>query len=450
MGSLKNKELTLQLIQLVVIMSIVFARPFMGIFIGPLRIGEILTAFGLIYFLLNITFLKRSVNTTEQKSKLYLLFRLIFVSFLFIGIYFNTDFLNPYVYKSSSYIWTLGFFFLGIWYFSNKENFKYFQYLPSVFLLIIYAFTTIKYPDLFHDILIKYSDKFDTHKGSEILLTYVVANLLNKKFLNEDKYFIYLFLSSSLMLPLFFYMSRGATISCVIFFVTQIWQLRIYIKRNFRVSGLVILLSASIFSFSAVNISTDIFFQSLKNQSINTEQPVVLVQESVNKVVGQKNYDGMLSFYFKDGRLFTGEMNANWRLILWQDVILDMSSKDLIITGYGYSDIIPTMLKSDNNGWDGTNENVHNYFVQIFARGGLIQLVLFVLFYLFLIFEYFRKHKKFTIIEYIFPILFVSLFDTPMESVRFPLVFYFFLAFFFLNKDISNSISKIRFFNRIS
>ena len=56
------------------------------------------------------------------------------------------------------------------------------------------SFTTIKYPDLFHDILIKYSDKFDTHKGFEILLTHVVANLLNKKFLNEDKYLFIHFL----------------------------------------------------------------------------------------------------------------------------------------------------------------------------------------------------------------------------------------------------------------
>ena len=110
----------------------------------------------------------------------------------------------------------------------------------------------------------------------------------------------------------------------------------------------------------------------------------------------------MLSFYFKDGRLFTGEMNANWRLILWQDVILDMSSKDLIITGYGYSYIIPTMLKSDNNGWDGTNENVHNYFVQIFARGGLIQLILFVLFYLFLIFEYLENIKNLLLLNTFF------------------------------------------------
>ena len=70
-------------------------------------------------------------------------------------------------------------------------------------------------------------------------------------------------------------------------------------------------------------------------------------------------------------------------------------SKDLIITGHGYSYIIPTMLKLIIR-W--TKREVHNYFVQIFARGGYstytIRTVLSIL-----IFEYFRNIKIY-IIEY--------------------------------------------------
>jgi len=45
------------------------------------------------------------------------------------------------------------------------------------------------------------------------------------------------------------------------------------------------------------------------------------------------------------------------------------------------------------------------------------------------------------IVDFMLPIIFVSLFDTSMESVRFPTVFLFYLAFFVINglqhKDIS-------------
>ena len=37
------------------------------------------------------------------------------------------------------------------------------------------------------------------------------------------------------------------------------------------------------------------------------------------------------------------------------------------------------MELEDNNGNDSTNENVHNYFVQVFARGSLIHLLLVLL-----------------------------------------------------------------------
>jgi len=440
MHSQRNKDTILQLIQGLIILAILFARPFMGIYIGEFRIGEVLTGVGLAILVVGFIIGNRFINLFGDSDTLLNIFRLIFISFLFVALFHETNFVDPYVYKSSSFIWTLGFFFIGCWYVENKKSYNYFQYLPSILLILLYIFTSIKYPDFFHDILIKYADKFDTHKASEIFLTYIAANLLNKKFLNKNRFIFFLFLSTSLMLPLFFYMSRGATIACLIFFATQLWQLKKVLIGNLKKLLLLLIVSIALFSFSAVNISTDILFQSIKSQNISQEAPVTLVQNSVNKVVNQKNYNGLFSFYFKDGRLFTGEVNANWRLVLWQDVITDMREKELLLVGYGYSEIIPTMLKQDNNGWDGTNENVHNYFVQILARGGAFQMGLFIFFYGYLVFEFYKKNKNFSILEFLIPVMFVSLFDTPMESVRFPLVFYFFLAFFFIRGKAENSI----------
>ena len=60
-----------------------------------------------------------------------------------------------------------------------------------------------------------------------------------------------------------------------------------------------------------------------------------------------------------------------------------MDSKNIFFKGYGYNEIIPVMLDPSapgRLGRDGLNENVHNYFVNILARGGIVQLIIFMLF----------------------------------------------------------------------
>ena len=70
---------------------------------------------------------------------------------------------------------------------------------------------------------------------------------------------------------------------------------------------------------------------------------------------------------------------TNWRLDIWQDVFEDLNNKNLIIYGYGHNEIIPVMTDPSapgRLGRDGLNENVHNYFVNILARGGHFNLLL--------------------------------------------------------------------------
>ena len=79
-----------------------------------------------------------------------------------------------------------------------------------------------------------------------------------------------------------------------------------------------------------------------------------------------------LSFYFMDGRLYSEDTTTNWRLDIWQDVVLDLRTKEQILIGYGYDSIIPVMLdlsKPGRLGRDGNNENVHNFIINILARG---------------------------------------------------------------------------------
>ena len=108
----------------------------------------------------------------------------------------------------------------------------------------------------------------------------------------------------------------------------------------------------------------------------------------------------------------------------------DLKDKNRLIRGYGYGEIIPVMTDPSapgRLGRDGLNENVHNYFVNIFARGGIFQLSMFIYFYLALLNLWRKRFANFSILIYMIPILFNSTLDMSMEGVQYPLILVFFL-----------------------
>ena len=143
-----------------------------------------------------------------------------------------------------------------------------------------------------------------------------------------------------------------------------------------------------------------------------------------------------VSIFFQDGRFYSTEVTANWRLQLWQDVIEDVVSKDRLFIGYGYSEIIPAMTDPLNNGNDSTNENLHNYFVQVFARGGLLQLIIVILIIFTYISIWVKQKNNYKILQFVIPIIVVSVFDPTLETVRFPLIYYSFLGYFLSDKKV--------------
>jgi hypothetical protein len=88
------------------------------------------------------------------------------------------------------------------------------------------------------------------------------------------------------------------------------------------------------------------------------------------------------------------------------------------------------MELEDNNGNDSTNENVHNFFVQTFARGGLSHLVVIVGLNLSILIYWKKKYKNYKIIQFMFPLLLVASFDPALETVRYPFMYYTFLGYF--------------------
>ena len=113
-----------------------------------------------------------------------------------------------------------------------------------------------------------------------------------------------------------------------------------------------------------------------------------------------------------------------------------MNSKNIILQGYGYKEIIPVMTDPTapgRLGWDGLNENVHNYFVNIFARGGVIQLLIAMIFHYLLLIQYKERHGNLRILSFVLPLIFIASLDAAMEGVNFPIVFYSLYGYFIKN-----------------
>jgi O-antigen ligase len=161
------------------------------------------------------------------------------------------------------------------------------------------------------------------------------------------------------------------------------------------------------------------------------------VTDSLGNILKEKeNVTVWMSFYWHYGRLESTDPTTNWRLDIWQDVVYDLVEENRVLLGYGYNEIFPQMLDPEapgRLGKDGLNENVHNYFVNIIGRGGIIQLILFILFHYSLVTYWKENVSNYQILMYIVPSFVVSSLDITMEGVQYPLIYYFFLYYFLKN-----------------
>ena len=120
MKNIKKSKYTNTILNVLFIGSLslvmVFTRSFMGLYFLGFRLGELVVAFGLILIIFNLF----RFNSIEFKKTYYLLFSLS-ISF-FISLFVNDgNILDTYTYKSSSYIWMFGYFWMGYLIFKNLE-----------------------------------------------------------------------------------------------------------------------------------------------------------------------------------------------------------------------------------------------------------------------------------------------------------------------------------------
>jgi hypothetical protein len=418
----------------ILFLTAVFTRSFLGLNIGPFLLGQLFIGFGLLVSFY-VLIVRKPISYFEIKDSKFNKIYLIIIFYFLTRIILNYRDLSLYYFKSSSFIWTIGFLYLGliVYKFSIDSLLVSFGFLSLPF--VVYIFQTGNYPDLFIKIFLNYSDKFQFMKSSDMVIVLIVSCFYLKKYYFSDKFYIFwINILVVLYFPLVASNSRGAVVGLVSFYVLDfILNFKNIKKLKFNIL-IILIINIIVFSLSSLRLTgVDI-------QSPDTNISVVSgIPSAVSKIIEEKNtQDVFLSFYFADSRIFSSDPTTNWRLDIWQDVVQDLGEKNRILRGYGYNEIIPVMTDPSapgRLGRDGLNEHVHNYLVTIFARGGLINLFLF----LYLHFELIKKFMKSSFGIYtlclVIPCFLMSSVDITMDGVQFPLIYYFFIGYFLQDKD---------------
>ena len=177
----------------VVFLTILFGRSFMGLNLFGFRLGELIIGFGLILSLLLSPILLKFYKFTHIEKTLNVIMLIIFSSFFITVIISRSSLFNLYTYKSSSYIWSLGFIYIGYLYYKFVSLEKFTSYILVLSLPMVYILHNL-FPKFLDGIFGNYSDKFDFVKGSDLLLSYIIVCLFlrinNKPNLYTFTYFM--------------------------------------------------------------------------------------------------------------------------------------------------------------------------------------------------------------------------------------------------------------------
>lgn len=414
----RTKSFLFNILFFLISLILLFGRSFMGIYIFGFRLGEYFIAASLFFTMSGIIIFFKKPNFYKNFRFLVFVNIALITCFLLTLVLTDSSLLNTYTYKSSSYIWTIGYFYFG--YFVFKYNDLSDRQLVFLFFIslatYLYSILITYLPEFLIDFFTTYSDKFERPKGSDLVMVFVITTYFTLKKYSHKRWVLDIFIfTSALYLPLVIWKSRGAFLGLAAYIIMQLLRNRNYFKDSLQRNTLVLVVSAILFFISSLLI--------VRGSNLDWAYEEVVPVVTNRKVSGSK----WLLLYVEDGRIYSYDGNANWRLQIWQDVIFDSIDDKSYIYGVGYDEIIPAMNDLKRQGYDGLNENVHNFLVNNYARGGLIQLGIFMSLYGFLFF----RNKDKSIFIYTLPFFVVSCFDASMENAHFPIIFYFFLGSLF-------------------
>ena len=425
---LLQKKIIFYITGIFFILIYLLSRTFMGVFILEFRIGEYAILSSMIFLISSIFVKNNSENANKIFTKSFKLFTALLVAyFIFSTLYNGHSLTNPYIYKAGSYIWSLGFIFFGITIFEKRNISQNYLYILLVLLVWIYFYNIYGISDSLQSFLLIFSDKFEYHKGSDLLVMFVATFFITNRFLSNKRVSLEVFtLFSALYLPFLLYKSRAAFVAFLIFYILEMFLLKKELnnlKRNFVLvvfSGLILVQSV---------------FTVTKSGYIAIEEIDTRAEQIITYRAPTDTDAEYVFLYVENGRLFSTDGNLNWRIQIWQDVLKDLSNEGQILTGYGYESKIPAMEPLYRSGVDGTNENVHNFLINIIARGGIVHLLMYLTFFTLLMINIARLKRSLDILNLALPIFITSLFDASMENSHFSLIFFITLGLFVQKLD---------------
>lgn len=421
----------------------IFARSFMGIYIFGFRIGELFMGASLILFLSSLLFLNSEIKNKINKNLYYL-------HLSFIGLFFynlinsNSSLSDPYTFRSSSYIWTIGFFYLGYFLMSKQKLNQINLYLFLPIIVYIYFFSIFGLPGSFENFILSISDKFEPHKGSDILIVFCSVFFIVNRFAVSKRLQFEIFIIFSIsFLPLIAFKSRASFIALVLFLIMEIFYFKPIINQNIKRNLILGIASLLFFVQSVFLVAGSKFLETSQENFISEVEYgldyIASYRADPDDEVFRLFYVAYDDLGTRTTRIFSTDNNLNWRLQIWQDVIFDLKDKNQLLFGYGFKDIIPAMEKVDRQGLDRLNENVHNYLITLLARGGIVTLLLFIYMFVVILRNIININGFYYIVPYFVPVFFNTLFDVTMENSHFPLIFYFVLGMMYNDVKLQKS-----------
>jgi len=447
-NNILKSNLTKYTISLFFTLVFILGRTFMGVYIFGFRVGEIMMGASLLILISSLIFLNKELIDVFGKNFVRVNF-LILLSFILNALYTNSSFTSPYTYKSSSYIWTIGFFYLGYFFFRVNNISTSFMYFQIGVLVYIYFFSIYGLPTSISDFFLTISDKFEPHKGSDILIMFVTVFFISNR-LNSNKRFAFeLFVAFSVAyLPLVLFKSRASIIALLIFLIFEFIYFNSELESNFKRNVILTIFCIGIFLQSVFLVSGSGYLEDSQESFVSEVEYgldyIATYRADPDDEVFRLFYIAEDDLGTRTTRIFSTDNNLNWRLQIWQDVVYDLIYKDSLITGYGFQGMIPAMEPIDRQGLDRLNENVHNFPVNLLARGGLLTLILYIYLYTIFFSNMKNKYRSYYFLPFFVPVFFNTLFDVTMENSHYPLIFYFVIGmmynkekFFMTNKTIT-------------
>ena len=302
----KYTEITFNIIfKIFIFLLFLFARTFTGVSIFGFRLGEYLIGGSMVLLVLYFLILPLKNKSYYLDNKLLNLSILGLVISFFLTFFINSNqFSNLFVFKTSSYIWSIGAIILGI------EIVKFINikvgildiYLSLFGLFVIYLFSTRGISENLQNFFLNYTDKFEYPKGSDILLAFIFVFIfvLNKLEFSKISFNL-ISIFFALLSPLLMVKSRSAFISSVIFMLLLVPSFKSKIKIFDKKIIITIFISAIIFILSTSwVVSRDL----VVDEEITDELKYAITSRysTINDNVYEQEYLKLRLFYFENGR----------------------------------------------------------------------------------------------------------------------------------------------------